>query len=534
MRVYENYKSAELLVLEKVLEVKSVWVKSEIQMELLSRIWNTLDERLQELQVEWFRVLQRKLKEAVREFDELIGEEEVEADMLSILTKKGKLKRGKFALRACNHLEGMIRELESWHRRFDLSWWLTLRVQDGGSRIDEEIDATRECFTPKEGKALATMKNLRTAMHDPPTDMELHHSLREKRITNNLNDSQQTLVSSFPRSGGSIFVSDSFIESQRSDVLHSSCQQAVIEGNQEVIIDLIRPDVRVRPESIIQGIRDLARVLASVDTVTFGLMSCLGVVKVFAGQDGESDPVLFGFDLVFLNPLPCRTPRSLRCILLSDVARVPLNDWFDLARQLARSVFFIHTAKFVHKNIRPETILCFQGGRSSLGKPFLVGFEKFRLDQGATHQFGDDAWERNLYRHPQRQGLHPEESYVMQHDIYSLGVVLLEIGLRTSFVDFRNDQKYSPSESCATSLLEPSVQGSTGDEIETTPCNTFGIKENLIQLAESELPSTMGFKFTQVVISCLTCLDNDNEYFGDIELQDKDGILVGVRYIEKV
>ena len=122
MRVYENYKCAELLVSERILEVKSVWVKSEIQMELLSRIWNTLDERLQELQIEWFRVLQRKLKEAVREFDELIGEEEVEADMLSILTKKGKLKRGKFALRACNHLERMIRELTSWHERFDLSW----------------------------------------------------------------------------------------------------------------------------------------------------------------------------------------------------------------------------------------------------------------------------------------------------------------------------------------------------------------------------------------------------------------------------
>ena len=412
---------------------------------------------------------------------------------------------------------------------------MTLRVQDGSSRIDKEIDATRECFTPKEGKALATMKNLRIAMHNPPTDMELHHSLIEKRITNNANDSQQTLVSMLSRSGGSIFVSESFIDSPRSDMLHCSCQQAAVERNQEVIIDLIRPDARVKPESIIQGIRDLARVLARVDTMTFGLMSCLGVVKIFATKDGENDPALLGFDLVFLNPLPFQAPHSLRYILLSDISRVPLNNWFDLARQLARSVFFIHTAKFVHKNIRPETILCFQDGCSNnLGKPFLVGFEKFRLDKSATHQFGDDAWERNLYRHPQRQGLHPEESYVMQHDIYSLGVVLLEIGLRTSFVDFRNDQKYSPSESCATSLLEPNVQDSTGDEIETTPCYTPGIKENLIQLAESELPSSMGFKFTQVVISCLTCLDNDNEYFGDVELQDKDGILVGVRYIEKV
>ena len=29
----------------------------------------------------------------------------------------------------------------------------------------------------------------------------------------------------------------------------------------------------------------------------------------------------------------------------------------------------------------------------------------------------------------ERQGVHPEEQLVMQHDIYSLGVCLLEIGL---------------------------------------------------------------------------------------------------------
>ena len=534
MTVYENYKSAELLVSEKILEVKSVWVKSEIQMELLSRIWNTLDERLQQLQIDWFRVLQRKLNEAVREFDEIIGEEEVEADMRFILRKQGKLKRGKFALRACNHLEKMIQELESWHKRFDLSWWLTLRVQDGGSRIDEEIDATRACFTPKEGKALATMKNLRTAMHNPPTDMELHHSLVERRISNNTNDSQITLVSPTSQNGGSIFIDDAFIESQRSDIQHSSCQYAAVEGNQDVIIDLVRPDARVKPENAVQDMRDLARVLAKVDTVTFGLMSCLGVVKVYVKQDGERDQILMGFDLVFLNPLPLQTPRSLRHILLADVARVPLNDWFDLARQLARSVFFIHTAKFVHKNLRPETILCFRDGLNNLGKPFLVGFEKFRLDRGDTLKFGDDVWERNLYRHPHRQGLHLEESYVMQHDIYSLGVILLEIGLRTSFLDFHDNQDYSPSESCANLLLESHIQGHTSHEIETSPRYAFGVKENLIQLAESELPASMGPKFTQVVISCLTCLDDNNAYFVDSEVKDKDKILVGVRYIEKV
>jgi hypothetical protein len=39
----------------------------------------------------------------------------------------------------------------------------------------------------------------------------------------------------------------------------------------------------------------------------------------------------------------------------------------------------------------------------------------------------------------------------------------------------------------------------------------------------------------EVVVSCLTCLDKGNKDFGDeSEFLDTDGILVGVRYVEKV
>ncbi|KAF4540152.1 Het-s domain protein [Lasiodiplodia theobromae] len=40
----------------------------------------------------------------------------------------------------------------------------------------------------------------------------------------------------------------------------------------------------------------------------------------------------------------------------------------------------------------------------------------------------DNDLERNLYRHPDRQG-RPKTSFSKLHDIYALGVVLLEIGL---------------------------------------------------------------------------------------------------------
>jgi len=45
----------------------------------------------------------------------------------------------------------------------------------------------------------------------------------------------------------------------------------------------------------------------------------------------------------------------------------------------------------------------------------------------------------------------------------------------------------------------------------------------------------MGTKYSKVVETCLTCLDEDNVRFGDErEFQDEDGVAVGVRYIEKI
>lgn len=63
----------------------------------------------------------------------------------------------------------------------------------------------------------------------------------------------------------------------------------------------------------------------------------------------------------------------------------------------------------------------------------------------------------------------------------------------------------------------------------------FQIKDHLVSIAKRELPKHMGNRFSGVVISCLTCLDEDNADFGDeTEFQDAEGVLINVRYIEKV
>ena len=211
------------------------------------------------------------------------------------------------------------------------------------------------------------------------------------------------------------------------------------DSEKVVILDIVRLRPGDEAARIMRGVRELAQVLRTVDPARFGLLSCHGVNKVDKADTGtvgkaRSEKRLAHLEFVFDVPQHLIKPRSLCDILLSPNPQAPLNELLVQAKSLARSVFFIHTARFVHKNIRPENILVFEDATHETGKLYLVGFEKFRADREHSMKFGDGLWECGLYRHPERQGSQPEKYFVMQHDIYSLGVILLEIGLRISFI----------------------------------------------------------------------------------------------------
>lgn len=269
-----------------------------------------------------------------------------------------------------------------------------------------------------------------------------------------------------------------------------------------------------RPEDV----RELARKLSYTDPFAFGILQCKGVIRVM--ESGSQRPS--SFDFVFRTPKTLgNEPRTLRSYLSSD-ANHTLTDRFKLAQQLAKSTSYVHALGFVHKNIRPETILIFQESKSVLGLTFLTGFEMLRMADGRTRLLGDTAWEKNLYRHPHRQGVNLKEAYVMQHDIYSLGVCLLEIGIWDSFVSYEND---------ATAPVPTTALDIFGGSELSTPVHQ---KEHLVALAE-RLARGMGERYQEIVVNCLTCLDHDNADFGNQkEFEDIDGVIVDVRYIEKV
>jgi hypothetical protein len=66
---------------------------------------------------------------------------------------------------------------------------------------------------------------------------------------------------------------------------------------------------------------------------------------------------------------------------------------------------------------------------------YLQDWSRIRELSGATSLCGsDDNWPKRIYQHPKRQSTMIDEAYEPKHDIYSLGVCMLEILLWQPFV----------------------------------------------------------------------------------------------------
>jgi hypothetical protein len=472
-----------------------------MQLDFLRNICETLDEEHQNIQSQVLRVLVSKLETAISQIERVQRK------------KKGKdnvagIKRWKYVL-VKEYLDKAIQDLEAWQKTFDPSWFLIMKV--GSQLIDQELS-----------------KEDRTKDPSIYTAKELRDSLKEE-----------------PQIKTSIFLPEDGLASAKRQIIPSSTAQTVQRSpsSKQLILDPVPCDPQADISILTKDIRDLARKLSRADPLTFGLLNCRGVVKVTDPTDPAKKKIS-SFNFVFNIPWGLENPRSLRSTLNHNPAaadgKYSLSDRFRIAQQLATSVSYIHTYGFVHKGIRPETILIFQDHKSPLGASFLLGFEKFRLADGRTLRVGDCVWEKDLYRHPSRQGLKLEEDYTMQHDIYSLGVCLLEIGLWKSFVIYHDDDKGDGGSPMPSTLLLPIMgnnigENGDGDDNEDEIKKASIIKEYLVQLAKQHLPSHMGDRYTEIVITCLTCLDETNPDFGDAtEFEDVDGVLIGVRYIEKV
>lgn len=388
-------------------------------------------------------------------------------------------------------LDEAIDALNSWQQMSDPSWFLLMRMHG------------REM-----GKALAAAPKVTGTI---PAVAAIQKDLREVSP-----ESQASSGLSLP--------AKNLYKMGISDIPFSGLKIARSERHGRIttyILDELGTLDSASYQDMEKNVRTLARRLQHNEPQTFGLLGCKGFVAEKLG------PNTGRFTIVSRMPPGLTSAQSLRQRLLQGGKPSTLSKRFSIAQELAKSVSYIHVFGFVHKNIRPETILDFDTGNKGGASLFLLGFEDFRQEGGRTRRRGDDTLERNLYRHPSRQGIVLKEGFLMQHDIYSLGVCLLEIGLWQSFVDYEPEGE--------TQFLSPVIGiPSSASHDEAAAFLLTLVKDRLVKLAQTELRECMGTRYSEIVETCLTCLDPGNSFGDQQEFQDKDGIRVGVRYIEKV
>ncbi len=126
-------------------------------------------------------------------------------------------------------------------------------------------------------------------------------------------------------------------------------------------------------------------------------------------------------------------PQTLRARLV-DCSKPPpsLTERIRIAQTLVASVMILHSLGIVHRFMNPEGILLFskEGPSSSLGDLYLLGLGQSRPDFGKTGNLQEDReFREKLYILTNPRTC----KYEMRHDVFSLGVCLLEIALWQPF-----------------------------------------------------------------------------------------------------
>ena len=126
-----------------------------------------------------------------------------------------------------------------------------------------------------------------------------------------------------------------------------------------------------------------------------------------------------------------------------------LNVRLKIAYKITEAMFFLHTAGFCHKNITSNSVVILRRFNALRGteeipsttdEAYLMGYDLIRGTEARTysegvsdrrhhHSLRSEDRMLDIYQHPVRLQGKDSLRYNKQHDIYSMGVVLLEVGL---------------------------------------------------------------------------------------------------------
>lgn len=194
---------------------------------------------------------------------------------------------------------------------------------------------------------------------------------------------------------------------------------------------------------------------------------------------------------VFNFPLDADTnssPETLHSVIdtPSSANLWPLAARFRVAQTVAKSIGAFHADGWVHKGVRSQSVAFFKNRDSKIllrDSPYLVDIEYSRPESGSTLLLRDNDDEKNLYRHPEIQDV-ARSSFSKLHDIYSLGVVLLEIAMWQTARGIVND------------VIKR-------DKFKPDAVNAIGLQKIYINRTKRRVEHLMGTAYQSAVLACL-------------------------------
>ena len=208
-------------------------------------------------------------------------------------------------------------------------------------------------------------------------------------------------------------------------------------------------------------------------------LSCMGFI-----DDPINARTLILYRSPQSHPWAANPPSLHDLISRGPTSRLSLGNRFSTARALAATLLETHASGWIHGNVHSRNVAMLPRDLNDPElSPSLVGWGVLQPLEGSHF-----ALEPNLYRHHDRFGK-PSSEYANEHDIYSLGVLLLELGLwRTVAMMFARRLAQNPRFSA--------VQQH----------DVFNRMHNAtLDLANGiDIEREMGKRYAQVVLKCLT------------------------------
>ena len=268
---------------------------------------------------------------------------------------------------------------------------------------------------------------------------------------------------------------------------------------------------RTGSSQIESRLRLLTELLCFEKPEGFRAPHCRGYVKVV---DGNNEPK---FGIVFQRPGMANPILKISNLhqLLKTCQKPSLSARVSLCSALAESIHSFHMVNWLHKGLRSENILFFvpDGKRPDLSAPYVSGFE---LSRPNVYEQMTEKPRCNplcdIYRHPYAQSNLISERYRKAYDMYSLGIVLIEIASWRRIEDimgFKNVAEMKPR--ALMGVQERLLRGSV-----TTTGHDAHQVENVVYLDGVE--AELGGAYREIVEICLRADEiEEPKYKGELE-----------------